>query len=86
MASEHKDDLEFALKVTDVDWATRELIETLLKLEDCNNLQEATTLAESCMNQIKELVVERYRQIVSSMKTDTVFASREERIKMQGGV
>jgi hypothetical protein len=86
MDSVTREDIEFAFKAADADWQTRELVSTLLKLEECEDLREATTLAEKGLDQFKELVVERYSRIVGTMKTNAIQISREERIRMQGGI
>jgi hypothetical protein len=80
------EDVEFAIKVTNVHWVTREVIETLLELEECNDLREATTLAERSLDQLRDLIISRYTNIVQSMEVRTTLDTREERIKMQGGI
>lgn len=80
------EDIEFALRVANVHWVTRDVIETLLELESCDNLQDATKLSERSLDQLRDLIVSRYTHIVNSLEIDRTLATRDARIKMQGGI
>ncbi len=86
MEGMNRDDLEFGLKVIGLDYTSRELIETLIKLDDARDLSEATKLAEIAFDMLKDNVIERYSAIVRSMKSERVVEAREERVKVQGGL
>lgn len=86
MGGMSRDDLEFGLKVVSLDYETRQLIETLMKLDDARDLKEATEQAELAFDMLKENVIERYGAIVRSMKSERVIETREERVRVQGGL
>jgi hypothetical protein len=81
-----KDELAFALRVANVDWETRELIVTLVKMEDTLTLDETTKAANLAMGQLQALVIARYREAVERMGAAIWRDTRDARIKMQGGL
>jgi len=82
----NRDDLEFGLKVIGLDYEVRQLIQTIIKLDESDQLGEATKFAEQAFDELKEMVVEQYSSIVRSMESARIVQTREERVKIQGGL
>jgi len=79
-------DIEFALKVTNADWEVKEVIDRLLELYESKDLKEAAGYAEEAFAALRVATVKRYTDIVCAMAGNSIMDTRDERIKMQGGM